>query len=307
MGQAALRAHEEHVFAAWCVVLAGDRAMGGSGLCSRASAIAWLKEVFTIGSRQAERLLREGGPKYWRLLDGDRVLLTGQAMVARALGVQRVSRHHEVPISDLAGRGKRRAALVALAYRTDENGTPLTRRLIRELTGLPATTQRRLERNARSPVLVRPVFAHFGRQPSQWYADQAGGEFRDWGFFSTPGARLHRQHGSIRQAGSHRIGSFAAARRLNLALKEGRPAKTSRGQRAYFQGEKAVTTWMSDKRARGRRGSESSSLHPMLNYSIELVVGSHGVKRFRTSVLSELRGASQLSGGLLHRRGSGMP
>lgn len=307
MGQAALRTHNEDAFAAWALVHAWDATSNaGAGLCDRSDAIALVQSGFGVGARQAHRLLHAGEGSYWRSIERQRLVLFGQVSVARSLGVSRVSRAHCIPVDQFRGRGQRRAALVALAYRTDAQDVPKTRRLVEELTGVPATTQRRLDREHGIAQLVSPVVAALGKQPTQWYADRVAQEFQDWGFFSGLGARLYRRHGNIRSATSHQIGSSAAVRRLNSALKEGRPAMYSRGPRAYFQGEKAVQTWVRDKGARGRSGSSAYSLHPLLNYS--LVVGSPGPKRHHVSVLSEVRGASQLSGGSIHRRcGRGLP
>ncbi len=303
MGQAALRRHDEDVFATWALVHSSDAVSNsGKGLCDRADVGTVIRTGMGVGLRQAQRLMREGEGRYWRSIDGERLLLFGQAAVGRALDLTMVTRAHHVPVGEFVGRGRRRAALVALSYRTDSLGHPTSRRLVSELTGVPATTQRRLDREHGLAKLVTTVFADLGEQPTQWYSDRVAEEYRHWGFVSGWGAKLYRQHGSIRSASTHHIGSSAAMRRLNHALKAGRPAISSRGPRAYFEGEKAVQSWMRDKRARGKRGSGAHSLHPLLNYS--LVVGSPGAKRHHTSVLSEIRGASQLTGGLLHRRGA---
>ena len=304
MGQAALRKRDEDAFAAWALVRAWDATTnGGSGLCAKPAARSVIGMGLGIGTRQAQRIVKQGEGCYWRSIEGERLVLVGLVAVATNLEVSTVSRAHLVPVGEFAGRGQRRAAIVALSYRTDDRGVPTTRRLVTELTGMPATTQRRLDREHGLVAVVSTVFANFGKQPSQWYADQLADTYQDWGFFPGWGARLYRQHGSIRSAPSHVISSSAAMRRLNRDLKGGgRPAISSRGPRAirtYFQGDKAVQSWMRDKRARGRNGSGAYSLHPVLNYS--LVIGSPGSKRYHTTVLSEVRGASQLSGGFLHR------
>jgi hypothetical protein len=145
--------------------------------------------------------------------------MSGQQALAEFLGVSRVTRAHLVPVAEFDGKGRRRAALVALSYRTDQQDAPKTRRLVKELTGIPAPSQRRLDREHGFVQLVSPVFADLGPQPSQWYADRVAQEFREWGFLSGWGGRLFRQHGSIRSAATHQIGSSAAMRRLNKSLR----------------------------------------------------------------------------------------
>jgi hypothetical protein len=305
---AALKAGDEAVFCAWAVARRWDTDnMLGSGYLPRDVTEELVKRSLAIQKRQAQRILAAGAGRYWDLTGNHSLRLRSAEAVARAEGISWTARPHRVLLRELQGAGMRRATLIATNYRTDELGKPISRREIAERTGVSPATQRRLDREYRVAKSVTRMVASFGRQVSQFYADSIAQEFKGWGFFSGRGKRLYRRHADIRTAPTHEIGSSAAQRRLNRALRgERRPAKSSRGQRpprTYFQGENAVQLWMKDKRARGKRASSAQSLHPLLDYS--LVLGSPGPKRYRGVVLSETRvtgGASRLSGGLVHGR-----
>ena len=96
--------------------------------------------------RQARRLIQQGAGTYWTIDARERLWLAHPVEVAEQLRVSFVSRPHQIPLDDLRhGRSRRRAALAATVYRTDERGSPISRRKVRERTGVAESTQRKYE------------------------------------------------------------------------------------------------------------------------------------------------------------------
>jgi hypothetical protein len=110
-----------------------------------------------VQRRQAERLLRDGDGPYWEVSHG-RVRLHGLHRLSTALGVERTSRAHLVPLDQMhGGLASVRAAIMAAVYRVDEDGTPVARRRLAEITGVPVSTQRRYDARFRTSALVARV------------------------------------------------------------------------------------------------------------------------------------------------------
>ncbi len=191
---AALKARDEAVFSAWVAIRAWDSDRDGSGYVARDDFLDSVKQALGVGERQRLRIASAGDGRFWDLTNNGHVRLHSAEAVARMEGVERVSRPHLIRQTEFRGAARRRATLMATAYRTDKLGVPLTRRDIQALTGVAPASQRRLDRDHRQAVRVTPVFACLGPQVSQFYADTIGEEGKGLGFFSGRGKMLFRRH-----------------------------------------------------------------------------------------------------------------
>src|SRR5688572_30706065 len=169
---AALKARDEAAFSAWMVMRTWDsQEQKGAGYLPKTMGKLLIAEALGVGRRQLLRILASGNGRYWSLVNPVDIRLHSAVRVAKSEGVDCVSRPHIIRTDHLRGAANRRSSLIATAYRTDELGVPITRRLIRERTGVAAQTQRRLDRQFGDSQTATPVFACFGRQVSQFYAD----------------------------------------------------------------------------------------------------------------------------------------
>jgi hypothetical protein len=274
LAQAALKSGEETAFVAWSVLRAWDTdTQSGRGLIQKSEGRRLVEIALGVEPRQSGRILAGGDGRFWTLA-GKAVFLLSAERVARQFGITGVSCSRVISIAQFTGKGSRRASLIATCYPMHDSGKPMTRRLVNELTGVSASTQRRLERDFGRVREVSKVVAFVGRQPTSWVATQWAHELRHVGFFSNGRGGLYRRHGSIRQAVGQREGRPSPKRRLNAALRTPhRPAIDARGQRnvrTYFWGDDAALRWSKARKARGKRAFPQRSIHPLLDYSLAL-------------------------------------
>lgn len=286
MAAAALKTGKVAAYAAWAVLRRWDtNATSGAGFLRKSVAVAIIEASLQVKRRQAERTLAAGAGLFWEVTDLH-VRLYSATNVADLFGIPHVTRGHEVPLADLASSRLRKATMLAMQHRTDFGDVPKTRRFINELTGVPASTQRRLDRQTGRTKSVAKVYASFGTPKDPSINEEITDRHRAWGFYTGDHGRLFRRHGDIRTAATHRPASLAPTRRLNVTLRARCPAMNSRGQRfmrAYFGGERPATAWYKAKRARGKPGSDASAISPHLNYA--LTIGQPRRGRVRTEVL----------------------
>lgn len=281
---AALKLEEPDLLVAHALLRAWDREQSrGTGLVPRPAARMLIAIARSLQRRQTERTLARGDGSYWELIDL-RVRLHSLGRVAETLGVARVGRGHVVPVDNFgSGIAALRAALLAVAYRTDDQGTPLTRRLLREITGIPESTQRLYDRRYGNSELVRPVWVEVSR-PGTSYARGVAQAQRHLGFYPGTQGALLRRHGNIRRAAAHRVASIRASRRLNKLLRgNDRPAMKARGHRplrAYFlEREGGLKGWTRATRALGKGGT-NDVVNPLLDYSLVETKTRRGRKRW---------------------------
>lgn len=311
MAREALKSNQESGLAAYSLLKeSNSRVTQGSGLIPRRDAVAELCSLASLGPRQAQRILKAGHETFWDLTE-PWVCLYSFGKAASRLGIDHVTRPRKVRVADLTGgRALRKATLVATAVPLNPMRRPTTRRFLRDATGVPATTQRRLERRFGRVQSVTPLYLPLRVGGSNWYASQVAQFFRDVGFFAgtSPGGVVRRL-GDIRAAVDQDSGSTGARQRANRALKaQGRPALRARGQRpprVYFQAPQPNLRWLRQRRARGH--SPDGRVHPILDYSVALRVTRRG--SWRASKLSMIssrdttgRGKSAYARGLSRRR-----
>ena len=300
IAHAALRERLDGVLATYALIKAWDGSAGGGGIVDRRAAAELVRQALELGRQQVWLNLRKGDGLFWELSEPT-IRLFSPPKVAHGFGIARLSRAHYVQVERLVGTAQRRASLVATIYPTDERGVPMTRRAVAERTGVAPSTQRRHDRLYSEVEEVAPVWAFLGNSGTAWYTDAVAREFHPWGLYAKQGA-LYRRHGSIRRAVEQRPASISAARRATARLRRtGGPAVGTRGQppvRSYFVGKQPELQWMRSKTARGKSGNGSSSIHPLLHYSLALRRDKRG--RLRTRVLKEGKDVSGLSGGMEH-------
>lgn len=257
----------------------------GSGWLSRGTAREVLKQGRKLSLRHAQRQLVDGAGSYWDLGPAF-VRLYGVSQIARRLDVDRVSRPHLVPTTEIqAGRAILRSTLVATAYRTDDRDGPKSRALVETLTGVPARTQRRYDQQYRHARLVSRISVPLVRG-SEWYVRSFTDMYKGLGFYAGSHGELMRRHPDIRTAATHGTGSLQPARRANREIKSRqRPAHSARGQRlprAYFPLTRGgVRAWVKDKTAFGKVRPRDG-VHPLLNYA----VGEQRTKRGRVQMVA---------------------
>ena len=130
-----------------------------------------------------------------------------------------------------------RAALAATAYRTDEYGpVPLSRRRVRELTGVPESTQRRYENKHGHAATVEAV--HVELDPRHRRRHYPGMGLRVFPGRHVPESRRLPDASAPRypeKPRTHQPGSASAARRANQHL-----AKSARGDRPATKGARGT-------------------------------------------------------------------
>ena len=271
LAHAALRCGLEGRLATWAVLRTQSGA--GVGWVERDAALAALVTGRGVTRDHAARLLDAGVPNFWKLSKG-RVWLSAPDKVAAQLGVERVSAARDLDPEDLrSGRAALRAALYATVYRVDERGSPLTRRKVREITGVPASTQRRYDRWGHTELVstVNVVLTHVDEGVARSIPDAYPG----WGFHIGRHGELLRRHGDIRRAVRQRLATRSSAKRVNTELaRNGRPALWARGERplrSQFRlrtaGTSTATAWLKEKRALGKRATRREAFDPVLAYS----------------------------------------
>jgi hypothetical protein len=279
IAQAALKAKEHGKVANWGLLRAHDTQ--GSGRLPLREAQRLISLGRGVSGRQARRLLAGGDGQYWAQDPGGHVRYYRPARVAERLGVAHVTRPRVLDTARLrSGQTSLKAALESTCYRNDGRGTPLTRRLVEELTGVPPSTQRRWENRYGNAELVAPCYVKRGdvgpMDGAAWLASEG-----TWGFFWGKGRQLMRRHGDIRRS-HHGLGSAAAARRTNRELsRAGGPAQKARGQRTvrvYFAepGAGGARAWARAKAALGKQAASRVAFDPALNYSVLSRVGRRG-------------------------------
>ena len=297
LAQAALRSGQESLVACWALLRACDPT--GSGYLDRANARRILEDGRRVRPRQARRLIHDGVGPYWTIDKKDRLWLGRVDQVADGLGVEAVSRPHQIPIADLqGGRTRLRAAFEATVYRTDEGGTPLSRRLIRELTGIPESTQRRYESHghAKTVAQVHTKITHITTNPAK---AAIAAEYRGAGFYRGSQGDLMRRHADRRQAAHHLPGSSAKARRVNQRLtkpvRRERPVTKAHGEhsrRAFFpaspRGRSGHKAWVKTPNALGKPGHESEIEDAIFDYAVVETRGKNGRSCFESVTLPDL-------------------
>jgi len=257
---------------------------------SRDAAVDILRAGRGVGDRQARRLLT-AGEGFWWVSDPDRnIRLASGVRVCEGLDVDYVGRPHLIPAVDFRGGPTRlRAVLAATVSRTDEKGSPLTRRAVAERTGVPASTQRRYENRERTARSLYAVYVHLSHT-NPHAAARLAVRYRHWGVHRGQQGHLMRRHGDVRRAVGHLPGSGRAARRLNRKLARGtRPALQARGRpvpRAYFLAarqpslSRRLGAWRLSKLALGRPAARPLVFDPLLDYSVVETQTRFGRRRF---------------------------
>lgn len=195
LAQAALKANEHGKVANWGLLRAHDGQ--GSGRLPLREAQRLISLGRGVSGRQARRLLAGGDGQYWKQDPGGHVRYFRPARVAERLGVAHVTRPRILDAARLrSGQASLKAALESTCYRNDKKGTPLTRRLVEELTGVPPSTQRRWENRYGNAELVAPCYVKRGdvgpMDGAAWLAGEG-----TWGFFWGKGRQLMRRHGDV--------------------------------------------------------------------------------------------------------------
>ena len=306
---AALKAGLENALVSWSLFRVADR--DGRGYIERPDAHQILEASRGVQARQTRRLLQEGDPGWWTTDRQERLWLPGPATVAEHLGLAFLGRPHLVPLSDLcAGRAQRRAALEATLYRTDAQGHPLSRRRVRELTGVPESTQRRYENQYGHARVVDPVHTHLTHITADAAKSAIAHEYSDRGAYLGGSGDLMRRHADRRQATRHLPGSSRKARRANTQLAESArsdsPAKKTRGERsgrAFFpmtpNGRSGVKQWMKTPAALGKPGHERGMTDAIFDYAVIERRGKGGKSLYASAVLpEELERGHRLAGSL---------
>ena len=191
VAHAALKAKEHHQLTTWLVLRANDPS--GTARVSAVDAGKLIAGARGVSQRQARRLLEGGEARYWTKDRGGHIRYFRASRVCWRLGVERVSRLRRVRIADLGqGQAALEATFAATAYRADDRGTPLTRRRLRELTGIPESSQRRYENVYSHSELVEPVYT---RITNERPVDQASRFAQEgvWGFFRGRHGQLIRR------------------------------------------------------------------------------------------------------------------
>lgn len=279
VAHAALKEKEQGQLAVWLLLRAIDGR--GSGRIAAVDARKLIAEARGLSQRQARRLLGSGESRYWVRDPGGHVRYLRTSRLCARLGVERVSRLRRIRVSDLgAGEAALKASLAATVYRWDDLGSPLTRRKVRELTGIPEGTQRRYENTYGHAQLVERVFTKItDERPGDvvsWFAHDGV-----WGFFRGRHGQLMRRHGDIRRS-RHECASARAARRVNRELSGTRcPVNKAHGQprlRVYFQepGAKGAQAWTRARSALGKASAARAAFDPVLNYSVLCRRGRRG-------------------------------
>ena len=271
---AALRTGQESLLATHSVLRAFDGL--GSGRLERTFALRAVISGRGVANRQARRLLDDVVGRLGELDPSGHIRLVGWSKAAEFWDVARIGRPHLIPLEHFQmGKAELRAALLATVYRTDDGGSPLTRRRIEEMTGISGATQRRYENLYGHARIVAPVFVELGhviapmRQP-------IAAEYGKWGFHIGRHGALMRRHGDIRKTTDHQPGSGRVAARANRKLANSdSPVMKTRGQqslRAYFRtggssGMSAVKAWEKSRNALGKEASRATAFDSVLGYS----------------------------------------
>ena len=294
IAQAALRGGEEQRAADWSLLRAADEQ--GSGRLPRLTARRTLEQGRLLSERDARRHLRNGDGRWWTL-DQQYVWPRGPVRVAEALGIDRLSQPHRIPVTDLQhGTACLRAALAATAYRTDEYGRPLSRRRVRELTGVPESTQRRYENKHGHAATVEAVHVELTHVTGAATTQAWVSEYSRAGMYLSHGGSLMRRHPDIRKAAHHQPGSASAARRANQHLAKSargdRPATKARGERfprAFFPlsptGKTGHARWVKAKAALGKAGSERWVSEAVFDYAVIAARKKGGGMRFESAAI----------------------
>ena len=293
----AVKTKKEALIVAWALFRAADAA--GQGQIPRSTALAILRAARCIGDRQARRQIQHGAGRYWTIGKQDRLWLVSPAKLAEHFDVSFLSRPHRIPIADLCGgRARRRAALQATVYRTDPRGRLISRRQVRELTGVAQSTQRRYENQYGHVRVVDPVHVQVTHITREATKSAILHEFDASGFYRGRGGDLMRRHADRRQAVRHLPGSRRKARRANTHLaksaRSDRPATTARGERsgrAFFPtsptGRSGHRAWLRSRRALGKPGDKSQITEAVFDYGVIEVIGRHGRSRFESAVIPD--------------------
>jgi hypothetical protein len=153
---AALNAGEEKLIRVWYLARFLDEEGSGVVLAER------VEELLACSSRNFQRLLRQGDGKYWRRCKSKRglvLILIGFVRVSRRLGVfyEKGSRPVLIPLREFVGGvGRLRAALYSSVHAL-RDGRPISRAVLKSITGIPERTQREYDKIA--GVEVRRNFA----------------------------------------------------------------------------------------------------------------------------------------------------
>ena len=193
IGMAAVKAKEDSLIVAWGLFRASDSA--GQGQVERCTAREILRAARGIQDRQARREIRDGNGRYWSIDKQDRLWLASPATLAQHFALPFLGRPHRIPVADLCGgRSRRRAALTATVYRTDERGRPISRRKVRERTGVAESTQRRYEHTYGHATVVDEVHAQLTHVTRETNKHAILHEYPDSGFYAGGSGDLMRRH-----------------------------------------------------------------------------------------------------------------
>ncbi len=104
----------------------------------------------TVGRRRLRQILKDGEGIFWHRYTADRIWLRSPARIALALNSGRLTGSPiELPIVELlGGLSHTRAAFLAAWHAGRGSDKPISQATIRELTGIPESTQRRYNRTA---------------------------------------------------------------------------------------------------------------------------------------------------------------
>ena len=271
LAHAALTRKEPGLLATWAVLRASDAT--GSGRLDYEAAVAAVIAGRGVFRHRALQLLRKGDPQYWSR-SGDFVWIRSAKKLAGILGVEHVSTERLLDPDTLRGSAASlRAVFYAMVHATDEDGSPLTRRKIREITSVPESTQRRYDRWGHVE-LVSEVHVSLNHVP-QGIAAGLADAYPDWGFYKGRYGTPMRRHGDIRKAVGQKLAGRSSARRVNSGLaRDGSPVLRARGEqplRSQFRlrtaGTATATAWLKEKRALGKSANQNRAFAPVLAYS----------------------------------------
>jgi hypothetical protein len=299
LAHAALKRNEHGLFATWAVLRANA---AGSGRLDWDRAVATVVSGRAVSRHRALEILRQGDPQYWRGANGSVWIVSAKALAA-AFDVGRVGTERLVDPEVLRGSpATLRAAFYSMVYATDENGSPLTRRKTREITGVPESTQRRYDGwgHVERVSEVHVALTHIGSDLASGIADAYPG----WGFYKGRFGTPMRRHGDIRKAVGQTLARRSSARRVNSELaRGGRPVLWARGERPLrsqfrirTQRTSSATAWLREKRALGKRATQSRAFAPVLAYSALEQKTRRGRRYWTSAVDPPLNGGHRLSG-----------
>jgi hypothetical protein len=239
---AALNAGEEKIIRVWYLARFLDKEGCGVVLAEK------VEELLSCSRRNFQRLLCQGEGKYWQRCKAKRgvvLILFGLRRVSRRLGVSfgRKSRPVLIPLEEFV-RGVRRlrAALYASVHALRDE-RPISRGVLRKITGVPERTQREYDKVA--GVEIRRNFALADsvseEEEKRAFLVRLRGRMR-WGFQipnSYGVSYLHAPKGMVHYAPPSKRGLI-----IDYYYSEG-------GRRMYFRNPKKIVRAIERRHAQG--------------------------------------------------------